>query len=159
MSRLYFAYGSNMARHQMLARCPGAQCEGTGVLPGWRFFINRRGTASIRPDPSQSVHGVIWRIGPAHRITLDTYEGVRRGNYLHREISFESQDEFLRGFTYVGVHLQEGQAIRAYLEGVILPAAEDHGLPQDYIAALADWLPHRPIGPARPRVKGRSWKP
>jgi hypothetical protein len=84
---------------------------------------------------------------------------VRRGNYLHREIAFSRKDTPLRGFTYVGVHLQEGRAIRAYLEGVILPAARDHDLPQDYVAGLADWMPRRPIGPARPRVLGRSWKP
>jgi gamma-glutamylcyclotransferase (GGCT)/AIG2-like uncharacterized protein YtfP len=159
MKRLYFAYGSNMASHQMLARCPGAHCLGPGELPGWRFFINRRGTASICPDLRSTVHGVIWRIGPEHRTTLDHHEGIRLGNYLRREIRFLSHGARYRGFTYVGVHLQQGRAIRAYLEGVILPAARDHGLPRDYVDELASWLPRYPVGPARPRVKGRSWKP
>ena len=159
MKRLYFAYGSNMAAHQMAARCPGAHCLGHAELPGWRFFINRRGTASIRPDPARTVHGVVWRIGPEHRTTLDHYEGVRLGNYLRREAGFRLQHAQMRGFTYVGVHLKEGRAIRAYLDGVILPAALEHGLPADYRQELSDWLPRRPVGPVRPRVFGRSWKP
>lgn len=159
MKRLYFAYGSNMAVHQMVARCPGAHCLGPAALEGWRFFINRRGTASIRPDPYRTVHGVVWRIGPEHRHTLDRYEGVRLGNYLRREVRFSLNQAQMRGFTYVGVHLQEGRAIRAYLDGVILPAARAHGLPEDYWQELSDWLPRRPIGPVKPRVLGRSWKP
>jgi len=48
---LYFAYGSNMWRHQMaVQRCPGAEFSGVGLLRGWRFLINARGVATIVPE-------------------------------------------------------------------------------------------------------------
>ena len=52
--RLYFAYGSNMSVGQMRARCPAARAVGPAQLDGWRFFINRRGTAAIRPAAGHS---------------------------------------------------------------------------------------------------------
>ena len=37
---LHFAYGSNMSRALMQARCPRAEAIGTATLSGWRFLIN-----------------------------------------------------------------------------------------------------------------------
>ena len=159
MSRLYFAYGSNMAAQQMQARCPGAVALGPARLDGWRFFVNRRGTASIRPDATHHVHGIVWRIQPQHKATLDHFEGIRLRRYLVREIRFEHERGSLRGFTYAGTSTSEGRPIRAYLEGVVIPAAVSWGLREPYIAELKAWFVSRPIGPVRPRSPGRSWKP
>ena len=46
---LHFAYGSNMSRPHMRARCPGASALGTATLSGWRFVINPDGYGSIAP--------------------------------------------------------------------------------------------------------------
>jgi hypothetical protein len=46
---LHFAYGSNMSRALMGARCRDAQALGTATLVGWRFVIN--------PDGFDSIHG------------------------------------------------------------------------------------------------------
>lgn len=159
MSRLYFAYGSNMDVQQMRARCPGAHALGPARLDGWRFFVNRRGTASIRPDAAHHVHGVVWRIQPQHKTTLDHFEGIRLRRYLVREVSMHHEHGLLRGFAYAGVSTGEGKPIRAYLEGVVIPAAVSWGLPEPYIAELKAWFVSRPIGPVRPRSPGRSWKP
>lgn len=158
MSRLYFAYGSNMAAGQMTARCPGAHPMGIARLDGWKFFINRRGTASIKPSLADHVHGVVWRIKPEHKTTLDRYEGIRLRRYLTREISLEHARGRLRAFAYVGTHTGEGRPVRAYLEGVVIPAAQAWGLPHTYIAELQSWFKIAAIGPARPRRPGASWK-
>ena len=46
---LHFAYGSNMSRALMGARCRGAEAVGIAVLSGWRFVINPEGFGSIAP--------------------------------------------------------------------------------------------------------------
>lgn len=89
--RLYFAYGSNMDVGQMAARCPGARALGPARLDGWKFFINRRGTASVRPSISDSVWGVVWRVQPHHKGVLDHYEGIRLKRYLVREVSMRQE--------------------------------------------------------------------
>ena len=48
---LHFAYGSNMSRVLMAARCRGAEAIGIAVLSGWRFVINPEGFGSIAPRP------------------------------------------------------------------------------------------------------------
>ena len=159
MRRLYFAYGSNMASGQMRARCPGAQPLGPARLDGWRFYVNRRGTASIKPAEGHCVHGVVWRIAPEHKATLDIYEGIRLRRYLAREVTLVHARGMLRGFAYVGTHLGEGRPVRAYLEGVVIPAARAWDLPQTYIEELQGWFRVPPVGPAKPRRPGRSWKP
>ena len=157
--RHYFAYGSNMSAGQMHARCPGAKAVGPARLDGWRFFVNKRGTASIRRADGHSVHGVIWRVGHVCVATLDRFEGIRLGRYHVREVTLDHLGEKLRGFVYVGAHLSEGRPIRAYLEGVVIPAARAWGLPNDYIDELDSWFGSSRIGPARPKRPGRSWKP
>ena len=37
---LHFAYGSNMSRALMRARCPSAEALGVATLAGWRFVIS-----------------------------------------------------------------------------------------------------------------------
>ncbi|MFN0263890.1 gamma-glutamylcyclotransferase family protein [Tepidamorphus sp. 3E244] len=159
MARLYFAYGSNMSRAQMAARCPGARPLGPARLDGWAFFINQRGTASIRPSLGNAVWGVVWRIQPQHRGVLDHYEGVRLRRYLVRDVTLETGQGRLRAFAYAGTQTSEGKPVRAYLEGVVIPAARAWDLPEPYVSELTGWFRSRPIGPARPRAPGRSWKP
>jgi len=105
------------------------------------------------------VHGIVWRINPQHKTTLDRFEGIRLRRYLVREVRMEHERGSLRGFAYVGTNIAQGRPVRAYLEGVVIPAAVSWGLPDAYVAELRSWFVSRPLGPAKPRVAGRSWKP
>src|SRR5712692_6714218 len=55
---LHFAYGSNMSRTLMHARCPQAKALGVATLPGWRFVITPDGVGSIAPRPGALLYGV-----------------------------------------------------------------------------------------------------
>lgn len=44
---MFSAYGSNLWRRQMMARCPQQREIGAGCLTGWRWIITARGYASI----------------------------------------------------------------------------------------------------------------
>ena len=69
--RRYFAYGSNMVATQMHQRCPTAHDIGMARLGGWRFIINQEGHATIVPDPSAYVLGVLWSLTIACEAALD----------------------------------------------------------------------------------------
>lgn len=153
----YFAYGSNMHPQQMAERCPGARALGAGILEGWRFFITTRGTASIVPDDSSRVHGVVWRCGPPHFHALDRYEGVHWRNYARRVVTIESRAEgVLAAHTYVGFRRYPGRARANYMRTAVIPGAQAFGLPSDYIEELESWLPNRIQGPIATRYRGRT---
>lgn len=159
MRRLYFAYGSNMAVRQMARRCPPARALGPARLDGWRFIINRRGTASIVPDASGAVHGVLWSCTADCIATLDHFEGVAKRRYRKLLVNVETGERDRQALVYAGLHSARGRAIRAYLNGTVLPAARQWDLPQDYLDELAALSGHTPLGPVRVKPRGRSWRP
>ena len=73
---LHFAYGSNMSRALMAARCQGAAAVGIAVLSGWRFVINPEGFGSIALRPGGRVHGVLWRLSARDLAAINAYESV-----------------------------------------------------------------------------------
>ena len=84
---LHFAYGSNMSRAQMRARCPGAEPLGTADLAHWRFIIGPGGHGSIVPRPGAIVHGVLWRVGPRELAAINAYENLDTGLYIRRIVA------------------------------------------------------------------------
>src|SRR4029450_4620349 len=81
---LHFAYGSNMSRALMAARCRGPEAIGTATLPGWRFVINPEGFGSIAPQPGGCVHGVLWRVSTRDPAPLHAHEKVHSRPYVRR---------------------------------------------------------------------------
>ena len=78
---LYFAYGSNMCRAPMRARCPSAHEVGVATLAGHRFLVTADGYASVAPEPGGLVHGLLWRLAPRDIAALDAYESLDTGLY------------------------------------------------------------------------------
>src|SRR5260221_8414552 len=79
---LHFAYGSNMSRALMGARCRGAEAVGIAVLSGWRFVINPEGFGSIAPQPGGRVHGVLWRVSARGLSAINPSQNVDSRPYL-----------------------------------------------------------------------------
>ena len=86
---LYFGYGSNMWREQMVLRCPSSSFVGIGRLDGYRWQINERGYANVvelaagppaadppAADPQHVAWGLIYALTAADEAALDGYEGV-----------------------------------------------------------------------------------
>lgn len=137
--RLYFAYGSNMDDEQMCRRCPGtgAVVMGTAKLAGHRFVIFQRGYATVVPDPSSSVCGVLWKITPDCEKALDHYEGVGFGLYRRQCVIVETETlGSVDALVYVASDNTPGRPRNGYMERIVA-AARNHGLSAPYIEELA----------------------
>jgi cation transport regulator ChaC len=137
---LYFAYGSNMSRPHMRARCLGAAALGTATLFGWRFAINPVGYGSIAPEPGGIVHGVLWHLTARDLAALNAYENVAGGLYLRRLLPVLHGAKRERALVYVAVRQGVGTPRPGYI-AIVVAAARDWGLPEPYIRSLMRWSP------------------
>jgi hypothetical protein len=137
---LHFAYGSNMSRALMGARCPDAEAIGTATLAGWRFVINPDGLGSIVPQPGGRVHGVLWRLTARDLAAINAYEGIESGLYLRRQLPVRCGERQATALVYIARQHGEGIPRPGYIN-VVLDAARDWQLPALYVRALARWAP------------------
>jgi gamma-glutamylcyclotransferase (GGCT)/AIG2-like uncharacterized protein YtfP len=133
---LHFAYGSNMDRHGMSRRCPGAQLVGCAALHGFRFIIMRPGYGNVVPARGRVVHGVLWRLTPRDLAALHAYEKVAGGLYRPLMISVVANGRCVRALVYVGRERVRGKPKSGYMK-IVAAAARDLGLPPHYICGLA----------------------
>lgn len=82
----YFAYGSNMDFDQMAQRCSGAKFYRKGLLLGYRFAIDEACVATIIPENTGFVEGILWKVGANDLKQLDQYEGVANGCYRRANV-------------------------------------------------------------------------
>jgi hypothetical protein len=137
---LHFAYGSNMSRPHMTARCPGATALGTATLAGWRFVINPDGYGSIAPHPGGLVHGVLWRLGLRDLAAINAYENIAGGLYLRRMLAIRRGGRARSVLVFVATRRGRGTPRPGYIDIVVM-AARDWNMPEAYIRSLQRWSP------------------
>ena len=142
---LHFAYGSNMSRAIMRRHAPGARAIGVAELVGHRFVITADGYASVEPSRGQTVHGVLWRITPRDRMTLDAWENVEAGLYRAETLPVRCGGRRLPALVYVARPAGEGRPKPGYIE-LVVAAARERQLPEDYIETLERWSAARALG-------------
>ena len=116
--RPYFAYGSNMVVTQMHQRCPAAQDMGIARLDGWRLRINQPGYATIVPEQSAYVLGVLWSLTSACEAALDDYEEIATGLYTKAYLEIRGT----QALVYLATHALPGHPLAGYLEAIIAEA-------------------------------------
>ncbi|MBX9773615.1 MAG: gamma-glutamylcyclotransferase [Xanthobacteraceae bacterium] len=151
---LHFAYGSNMSRTHMRARCPGAAALGTATLAGWRFVINPDGYGSIAPESGGIVHGVLWRLTARDLAAVDAYENVAGGLYVRRRLPVLHDGKRVTALTYIATRQGEGTPRPGYV-AIVLAAARDWELPEPYIRSLMRWSPSA-FGGTRSKETGEA---
>ncbi|MBZ0134925.1 MAG: gamma-glutamylcyclotransferase [Planctomycetes bacterium] len=143
---LYFAYGSNLWTKQMRGRCPSTRVEGLATLRNHRLWFPLKsqrwgdGVASIRPDESARVEGVLYSISWGDLKAMDVFEGVPVNLYQRIEVPVLCDGEIRLAWTYMG-RIEQGAPFpttRAYID-TILRGAVDHGLDKDWIGFLRDF--------------------
>jgi gamma-glutamylcyclotransferase (GGCT)/AIG2-like uncharacterized protein YtfP len=147
---LYFAYGSNMHRAVMRKHAPGAAPVGVATLSNYRFIVTTDGYASVAPAADHRVHGLLWRITPHDRTTLDAWENVEGGLYRAETLPVLQAAETFPALVYIARERPVGPPRAGYME-LVVEAARALELPADYIETLEGWLPKGPaakiIGP------------
>lgn len=154
---LYFAYGSNMHRPVMRRHAPAATPLGVAELPGHRFIITTDGYASVEPSAGQSVHGVLWRITPRDRATLDAWENVAAGLYRAATVSVRRGGRPQLALIYFARPGPEGRPRRGYME-LVIQAARQWKFPQAYIDSLRRWLPASIVDDDDGKLRDFAWK-
>lgn len=133
---LSFAYGSNLDRAAMAARCPGARPVGPARLGRHRLAVMREGYLTVVHDPRRAVHGLLWDVPLASVAALDRYEEVAGGLYRKRLLAVAGEGGPRRALVYLGSNAGPGTPRPGYLEGV-LAAAREAGLPAEALSDLA----------------------
>jgi AIG2-like family len=142
---LHFAYGANMSRAILRRHAAGARAVGAAELAGHRFVITADGYASVEPAPAQSVHGVLWRITPRDRVTLDAWENLGGGLYHAEILTVRCAGRRRPALVYLARPSGEGRPKAGYME-LVIAAAREWELPETYIRSLERWLALRPLG-------------
>lgn len=144
---LYFAYGSNLLPSRLLARTPSARAIGAGVLHGHRLCWHMAardgsGKCDVVVDAAARVHGVVWRLDPAEKPLLDAAETLGTG-YDQRLVRVLAAGAELEAWTYVALRTDAALQPYDWYRDIVVAGARHHGLPDDYVAALAG-TPARP---------------
>jgi hypothetical protein len=145
---LHFAYGSNMSRRHMRARCPGAVALGVATACGWRFVVNPDGYGSIAPQPGGIVYGVLWQLTLRDLAAINSYENVAGGLYERRMLPVLINSRREPALTYLTRRRGEGLPRPGYIT-LVVAAARDWKLPESYIRTLQRWSPSGWAGAAR----------
>jgi hypothetical protein len=114
------------------------------ALVGHRFLITADGYASVEPAKGATVHGVLWRITPRDRVSLDAWENVQAGLYRAAMLSVRTDAGLVLALIYFARRSGEGRPKPGYIE-LIVAAAREWRLPEDYVGSLQSWA-GRPLG-------------
>jgi cation transport regulator ChaC len=153
---LHFAYGSNMHRAIMRRHAPSAVPIGVAALAGHRFIITADGYASVERALGQTVHGVLWRIRPRDRVTLDSWENVAGKLYRAETMPVRHADHLHQSLVYIAHPRREGRPKAGYME-LVVAAARQWKFPSTYIAGLERWLPHGRAATGSRKLDDIAW--
>ena len=147
---IYFAYGSNLDRLQMSARCPGARFIGAARLYDYRLTFPRRShvrdsaVASIERAEGASVWGALYEIADEDVPRLDGREGYepRRGvgeNFANRvPVTVIAADGApLEAMTYVTSPKPDPGLPSADYLSILISGAIACSAAEEYIAMLS----------------------
>jgi len=137
---LYLAYGSNLSRARMAARCPAAQPVRPVTVTGWGLRFET--VATIVPDPRATLCAALYRLTPACERTLDAVEGVDEGRYRRATLQVPGPGGEVGSepvLTYIKIDARRGPPTQDYLAHIA--------------AGFADWgLDGAPLRDALVRV-------
>lgn len=138
-----FAYGSNMPKARIRARCPSAVAMGVAELRGyelcWHKLSRKDGSGKadiIQSDADgASVFGVLYEISPEEKPALDAAEGLGNG-YKEVRIVVVHNGEEATVTAYQATKTDPKLKPFTWYKALAAFGAKEHGLPADYIAQI-----------------------
>jgi cation transport regulator ChaC len=153
---VHFAYGSNMHRAVMRRHAPSAKPLGVATLAGHRFIITGDGYASVECAIARTVHGVLWRLTPRDRVTLDGWENVAGQLYRAETMPVRHGGRLHNALVYIARPSGEGRPKAGYME-LVVAAARGWKFPPEYVADLERWLPAGPTASGTRKLGDIAW--
>lgn len=141
---LYFAYGSNMSAARLTARIPSASALETGLLYEHTLAFHKPGRkdgtgkcdAHHTGALSDYLLGVIYRIDPDHRSSLDRIEGLGNG-YTTKDVTVMSvSGKEIKAFTYIATNINNDLKPFHWYKHHVVHGARENNLPSDYIERI-----------------------
>ncbi len=141
---LYFAYGSNMSAARLTARVPSASALETGLLYEHTLAFHKIGRkdgtgkcdAHHTGAPSDYLLGVIYRIDPDQRSSLDRIEGLGNG-YTTKDVTVISvSNKEIKAFTYIATNINNDLKPFHWYKHHVVHGARENNLPSDYIERI-----------------------
>lgn len=139
-TRLYFAFGSNLHAPRMLGRVPSARFVAVARMADYTLAFRKRGKdgsgkCDVAPAEGNVVWGVVYCIEAADQPRLDAAEGP---GYRVAPVTVTTGPETLAAFTYIARPAwYTREPPHAWYRDLVVAGARDHGLPPDYVAAIA----------------------
>lgn len=146
MAILYFAYGSNMLTERLARRCPSARPVGPAVLEGHVLAFSKigqegSGKATVIEQAASQVFGVVFALDPRELDLLDGFEGRGKGYDRIDDcgVRLLDDDAAVSAYTYKAPPAFRDAALLPFdwYHALVIAGARQHGLPEDYVAALA----------------------
>jgi hypothetical protein len=106
---------------------------GRARLDGWRFIIHQEGYATMVPDPSAYVLGVLWSLTSVCEAALDDYEEIATGLYTKADLEIQGT----LALVYLATNALPWRPITGYLEAIIAEAYR-RGFEPAYITQYLD---------------------
>lgn len=138
---LYFAYGSNLLKQRLAARCPGIQLVSTATLAGYRLSFNQlsadgSGKGAMETDDKQQLPGVVWSLPIDEIDSLDRAESAGIA-YQRQWVSVKGADEVpLEALTYRPLRLHAGAQPFDWYLALVIAGAVQAQLPKAHIAKI-----------------------
>jgi cation transport regulator ChaC len=137
-----FAYGSNMPKSRIQARCPSARALGVAELRGHELRWHKRsidgsGKCDIVSvaDNTASVFGVLYEIAASEKSKLDRAEGLGAG-YKEVDITVVHSGQPRTVKAYVATDIAPVLQPYVWYRDLVLAGAAEHALPAAYIEHL-----------------------
>jgi hypothetical protein len=97
-NRYYLAYGSNMNKAQMSARCPTAEFAGTSVIRDYGLRFHHH--ANIESAKGERTPVLVWKLQTKDEGKLDSYEGFPR-SYVKAYFTVKIDSRTITAMAYV----------------------------------------------------------
>lgn len=163
----YFAYGSNMHPRRLLERTPSIVPVGPALLPGYDLKFHKRSDnptdlsgkcdIEVAARGDAAVFGVVYEMAAEERDILDAAEGP---GYGVETLAAHAADQTHEVFAYVArdTHIVRDLKPYAWYRELVIRGARAHGLPAEYVAAIAgiETIDDHHVGRAA-RFMGLAW--
>lgn len=134
---LYFAYGSNLLKERLAARCPNLVYHGNAYLPDYRLSFDQlsfdgSGKGACLASAGDRLPGVLWELPDCDLPALDIAEG-RGKSYERLWVTVQTEQGEAKALTYEPLRVTTGSVPFDWYLALVIAGAMQYQLPEEHI--------------------------